>query len=86
MLPVTRQPDSGWQTSTPVGPNGAHERPQHAPPHTAGGTAATHTVPAGEQPPTPDAETVPQTPSAAPDAFVQRPPQHSAAEEQTSPI
>jgi hypothetical protein len=37
MLPVTRQPDSGWQTSTPVGAYGAHDLLQHWPPQSAGG-------------------------------------------------
>jgi hypothetical protein len=31
--PTTWQPVAGWQTSTPVGPYGAHERLQQAPPH-----------------------------------------------------
>jgi hypothetical protein len=31
--PTGWHPLAGWQTSTPVGPQGAHERLQHAPPH-----------------------------------------------------
>jgi hypothetical protein len=31
--PTGWQPLAGWQTSTPVGPNGAHARLQQAPPH-----------------------------------------------------
>jgi hypothetical protein len=31
--PMVWQPVAGWQTSTPVGPHGAHERLQQLPPH-----------------------------------------------------
>jgi len=31
--PMVWQPVAGWQTSTPVGPHGAHERLQQPPPH-----------------------------------------------------
>jgi hypothetical protein len=31
--PTTWQPLAGWQTSTPVGPKGAHARLQQPPPH-----------------------------------------------------
>jgi hypothetical protein len=33
MSPTGLQPLAGWQTSTPVGPQGAHARLQHGPPH-----------------------------------------------------
>jgi hypothetical protein len=35
--PTTWQPLAGWQTSSPVGPYGAHSRLQHAPPHVGKG-------------------------------------------------
>jgi hypothetical protein len=33
MSPTRWHPLAGWQTRTPVGPHGAHERLQQAPPH-----------------------------------------------------
>jgi hypothetical protein len=47
--PTTWQPLAGWQTRTPVGPNGAHRRLQHDPPHdgtpASGFTMPPQTVP-----------------------------------------
>jgi hypothetical protein len=40
--PTTWQPLAGWQTNTPVGPQGAHARLQQGPPH--GGTPPSGTV------------------------------------------
>ena len=76
MESVTRQPDSGWQTGTPVGPYGAHDLLQHLPPQTAGGDASAQTVPPTSQE---ALEGRAQMPSAFPGAFVQTPPQHSEA-------
>lgn len=49
MSPTTWQPLAGWQTSTPVGPNGAQRRLQQLPPHTeaplSGVTTPPQTVP-----------------------------------------
>jgi hypothetical protein len=44
--PTTWQPLAGWQTSTPVGPHGAHARLQHGPPHDGRPPSLTTTTPA----------------------------------------
>jgi hypothetical protein len=46
--PAGRQPLGGWHTGTPVGPNGAHARLQHSPPHAG---MATPPSPASTTPP-----------------------------------
>jgi hypothetical protein len=87
--PVGRHPLGGWQTKTPVGPNGRHERLQHSPPH--GGSAPPsymppHTSPAFLQLPAPVAGATAQRPSAAPSALLHAPPQHSASDAHVSPV
>jgi hypothetical protein len=79
--PTTWQPLAGWQTSTPVGPQGAHARLQHGPPH-EGSPLALNTMPPSEAlPPQSCPSTTPQfagplggvaphVPSAAPAAMV----------------
>jgi hypothetical protein len=76
---------------TPVGPYGKHARLQHSPPHVGSPTEGSyiapseHTSPALRQPVSPVAVATAQTPSVAPFAIVQRPPQHSLAARQVSP-
>jgi hypothetical protein len=74
------QPFAGWQTFTPVTPNGAQRRLQQLP-------QSVHTVPS-----TPPLQNdgplggAPHVPIIAPLAMVHVPPQQSAAFEQTSPV
>ena len=94
--PTTWQPLAGWQTSTPVGPHGAHARLQHGPPH-AGSPASLRTIPpSGALPPQSWPSTTPQfagppgglaphVPSVAPAATVQVPVQQSEPVEHASP-
>lgn len=73
----------------PVGAYGRHERLQQSPPHVGSVppvVALPQTWPAGVQSPTPDATAIPQRPSAAPAAFVQRPPQQSRSAAHVSPF
>jgi hypothetical protein len=68
----------------PVAAYGSHDRLQHgfelhAPP-------GSQTEPAVVQPPAPDAAATPHTPSDAPAAFVQRPPQQSRSAAHASPF
>jgi hypothetical protein len=94
--PTTWHPLAGWQTSTPVGPNGAHARLQQGPPQ-AGKPPSPNTTP----PSTPEPEQ--SCPSASPQlagppggvaahvpsvwfaALVQVPVQQSAFEKHASP-
>jgi hypothetical protein len=93
--PMVWQPVAGWQTSTPVGPHGAHERLQQPPPH-EGTPPSRMTVPPSLDVPaqrTPSgiwqfAGPVgggPQVPSVWPIATLQMPPQQSAPEWHASP-
>ena len=79
--PTTWQPLAGWQTSTPVGPQGAHERLQHAPPHDGNPPELITMPPSAAVPPQSCPSTTPQfagppggvaphVPSAAPAAMV----------------
>jgi len=68
----------------PLGANGAQEREQQEPPHAP--SVDVHRVPAGSQPPAPPALVLPHTPSSAPVAFVQSPPQQSVLPEHCSPL
>ena len=49
--PTTWHPLAGWQTSTPVGPHGAHDRLQHGPPHEGNPEPLRTTPPSGAEPP-----------------------------------
>jgi hypothetical protein len=73
------QPEGGWQTFTPVVPNGPHESEQHL----LSQPCPVHTVPDGEQDAVP---TVVQRPSASEPCFTQLPPQQSTSIAQTSPV
>jgi hypothetical protein len=93
--PVGRQPLGGWQMRTPF-LYGAHARLQQLPPQL--GTPASlkltppspatppQTSPATVQPVVPGALGWRQTPTVAPEALLQSPPQHSASVAQTSPV
>jgi hypothetical protein len=94
--PTTWQPLAGWQTLTPVGPQGAHERLQHAPPHAGRPALLTAVPPSAADPPQSWPSTTPQlagplggvaphVPSAAPATLVQTCVQQSAALAQLSP-
>jgi hypothetical protein len=94
--PTGWQPLAGWQTSTPVGPHGAHDRLQHAPPQT-GMPPSTYVVPpSGAEPPQSMPSTSPQfappplvepeqVPATCPDAVLQMPVQQSELCVQISP-
>jgi hypothetical protein len=58
--PTTWQPLAGWQTSTPVGPQGAHARLQHAPPHEGSPPELRTMPPSGAVPPQSCPSTTPQ--------------------------
>jgi hypothetical protein len=77
--PLTRQPLAGWQTLTPVGPNGAHSRLQHS-------LQAPQVSPSSPVQYVPPPAGRPQTPSFAPAAIVQTPPQQSPAFVHASPV
>jgi hypothetical protein len=49
--PTGWHPLAGWQTSTPVGPHGAHARLQHAPPHVGRPLSRKTAPPSGPEPP-----------------------------------
>ena len=49
--PTTWHPLAGWQTSTPLGPHGAHARLQHGPPHAGSPASLRTTPPSGALPP-----------------------------------
>jgi len=93
--PTERQPLIAWQTSTPVAPNGAHDRLQHfsvdeppqggsGPPSYVAVAPPPQSVPAGRQFVAPGAVTVPHVPRAAPACLLHAPAQHSKSLEQTS--
>jgi hypothetical protein len=88
--PVGRQPVGGWQMKTPVVAYGRQDLLQHSPPHFGRSPSPVvgfgQTLPAGVQPPAPGASTRPQTPSVAPAALVQVPPQQSRSAAQASPF
>jgi hypothetical protein len=93
--PVGRQPLGGWQIKTPL-LYGAQARLQQEPPQL--GTPASlnetppspptppHTSPATVHPVVPGALGVPQTPTVAPEALLQTPPQQSRPDEQALPV
>jgi hypothetical protein len=94
--PSMWHPDAGWQTSTPVGPHGAHARLQQEPPH-AGTPPSTKTTPPSAAPPeqsTPSGKhalagpvgAAPQSPSCCPVATAQVREQQSAPVEHASPV
>jgi hypothetical protein len=74
-----RQPEGGWQTFTPVGPNGPHDLEQHVLSHE---TLLEQMVPVGLQPPPLGSDS--QRPAVAPVAIAQLPPQHWKSAVQTS--
>jgi hypothetical protein len=93
--PTTWHPLAGWQTKTPVGPQGAQARLQHGPPH-SGRPASLVAEPASATPPqiipsvrpqfaAPPGAAVAQVPRREPEARVQLPAQQSASVEQASP-
>jgi hypothetical protein len=94
--PTGWHPLAGWQTSTPVGPHGAHARLQQPPPH-CGSPLSRYTTPPSDVPPphsipstspqfaAPFGGVVPQVPIVCPAATVQLPVQQSAPVEQESP-
>jgi hypothetical protein len=98
MSPTTWQPLAGWQTSTFVGPYGAHRRLQHAPPQLGSPASLTTVPPSGAIPPHTVPSTAlqfagpagacPQVPRETPEspAMVQMPPQQSEPVWQTSPV
>jgi hypothetical protein len=94
--PTTWQPLAGWQTSTPVGPQGAQARLQHGPPHAGSPEPLRATPPSGAEPPHSWPSTTPQlagppggvaphVPSAAPVATVHVPVQQFPLVAQLSP-
>jgi hypothetical protein len=94
--PTTWHPLAGWQTSTPVGPQGAHARLQQGPPHAGKPAALIATPPSAADPPQicpsttpqlagPLGGLAPQVPSVAPAAIVHPPVQQSDPIEQASP-
>ena len=79
--------------STPVGPQGAHARLQHSPPHVgmppslpSPAAPAPHTSPASLQLVAPGALGVVHRPTEAPEAFTHSPAQHSASVPHASPV
>jgi hypothetical protein len=94
--PTTWHPLAGWQTSTPLGPHGAHARLQHGPPHAGSPASGAAPVPLVPVPPQscpsttpqlagPDGGEVPQVPSVCPDTMAQVPVQQSVAAAHESP-
>ena len=94
--PTTWHPLAGWQTSTPVGPQGAHARLQQGPPHAGNPAPLIAMPPSAVEPPQicpsttpqlagPLGGVAPQVPSVAPAAIVQPLVQQSDAVEQASP-
>ena len=94
--PTTWQPLAGWQMLTPVGPQGAHERLQHAPPQAGRPELLVAVPPSGADPPQSWPSTTPQfagplggvaphVPRVAPAAMVHTCVQQSAALAQLSP-
>jgi hypothetical protein len=86
--PTGRHPLAGWQTSTPVGPQGAHERLQQGPPHVGSPLSRYVTPPSAPEPPQSCPSTRPQfaapegavaahVPSVLPAVIVQVPVQQS---------
>jgi hypothetical protein len=49
--PTGWQPLAGWHTRTPVGPQGAHARLQHGPPHRGRPLSMKTAPPSGPEPP-----------------------------------
>jgi hypothetical protein len=88
--PMTWQPLAGWHTETPVGPNGAQSRLQHAPPQP--GRPPSFTMAPEQSVPSTAVQFAPppdgwlQVPSVAPVATVQMPPQQSSPVWHTSPF
>jgi hypothetical protein len=60
MSPTGWHPLAGWQTSTPVGPHGAHARLQHGPPHRGRPLSRNTTPPSAPLPPQSCPSTRPQ--------------------------
>jgi hypothetical protein len=94
--PTTWQPLAGWQTKTPVGPQGAQARLQQAPPH-AGTPASLKIKPPSVTPAQsipsvspqfagPDGALTAHVPRADPEARLQLPTQQSLSTEQASPL
>jgi hypothetical protein len=96
MSPSILHPDAGWQTSTPVGPHGAHARLQHEPPHAGtppswitmppSGVVPAQSVPSGVQELAGPVGAEPQIPSACVPVMVQTCEQQSAPVAQASPV
>ncbi len=74
--PSTWQPVAGWQMSTPVGPHGAHRRPQQLPPQPPSANETAVQLPPWV--------TAPRAPTLWPLGMVQTPLQQSAPREQMS--
>jgi hypothetical protein len=98
MSPIVWQPVAGWQTNTPVGPHGAHERLQQAPPHEGMAASVVMTAPPSviAVPPQSIPSTSPQlagppggasaqVPTVLPEGTLQMPAQQSAPAAQMSP-
>jgi hypothetical protein len=94
--PTTWQPLAGWQTRTPLGPHGAHDRLQQGPPHAGTPASGPSPVPLVPEPPQswpsttpqlagPLGGEAPQVPSVCADATVHVPVQQSAAVAHASP-
>jgi hypothetical protein len=94
--PTGWQPLAGWQTSTPVGPHGAHARLQQGPPHWGRPLSRKVTPPSAAVPPQSSPSARPQlaaplgavaahTPMACPAAIVHEPVQQSPFVAQASP-
>jgi hypothetical protein len=88
--PVGRQPLGGWQMKTPVAAKGRHERLQQSPPQDGSGpplyiAPPLQTWPAGVQLAV-LAMVRAHTPTTAPEAFMQSPPQQSRSPAHASPI
>jgi hypothetical protein len=94
--PVGWHPLGGWQIRTPL-LYGAHARLQQLPPQVGRPASLNdtppsppivppHTSPATAHPVVPGAVGVPQVPTVAPEALLQRPPQHSMPVRQTLPV
>jgi hypothetical protein len=90
--PTTWHPLAGWHTKTPVGPQGAHARLQHPPPHAGSPLSPTvDRVPGQSCPSTapqfagPEGAVAPQVPRVCPAAIVQVPVQQSDDEAHASP-
>ena len=94
--PTGWHPLAGWQTSTPVGPHGAHARLQHGPPHVGRPLSRKVTPPSAAEPPHSCPSTRPQlagplgadaahTPRVCPLAIVHAPVQQSPLVAHASP-